>query len=165
MLKARFGASEVIVTIMLNFIVLALLNYIVAAHVHVAETLHTPEIHAGALPRLADVSSVFAGSAANTTFVLALAAAAGVWWYLFRTRPGYELRAVGLQPDAAEYGGVQRRRRVGEDDDADRRARRARRAELRARLQALLRGRIRRRAAASSASRSRSSDAITRSAS
>jgi simple sugar transport system permease protein len=105
-LKARFGASEVIVTIMLNFIVLALLNYIVAAHVHVAETLHTPEIHVGALPRLAAMSATFAGSAANTTFVLAIAAAGGVWWYLFRTRPGYELRAVGLQPDAAEYGGV-----------------------------------------------------------
>jgi general nucleoside transport system permease protein len=29
-----------------------------------------------------------------------------VWWYLERTRAGYELRAVGLQPDAAEYGGV-----------------------------------------------------------
>jgi general nucleoside transport system permease protein len=105
-LKARFGASEVIVTIMLNFIVLALLNYIVAAHVHVAETLHTPEIHAGAVPRLAALSRTFAGSAANTTFLFALAAAAVVWWYLFRTRPGYELRAVGLQPDAAEYGGV-----------------------------------------------------------
>ena len=34
-----------IVTIMLNFIVLALLNWIVAAHLHVPETLHTPEIH------------------------------------------------------------------------------------------------------------------------
>ncbi len=105
-LKARFGASEVIVTIMLNFIVLALLNYLVAAHIHVAETLHTPEMRVGAMPRLADMSSVFAGSAANTTFLFALAAAAIVWWYLFRTRAGYELRAVGLQPDAAEYGGV-----------------------------------------------------------
>jgi ABC-type uncharacterized transport system permease subunit len=52
------------------------------------------------------MSATFSGSAANTTFVFALAAAAFVWWYLFRTRPGYELRAVGLQPDAAEYGGV-----------------------------------------------------------
>ena len=105
-LKARFGASEVIVTIMLNFVVLALLNYVVAAHIHVSETLHTPEIHAGALPRLTAVSQLFAGSAANTTFLLAIATAWAVWWYLFRTRPGYELRAVGLQPDAAEYGGV-----------------------------------------------------------
>ena len=29
-----------------------------------------------------------------------------MWWFLFRTRGGYELRAVGLQPEAAEYGGV-----------------------------------------------------------
>jgi general nucleoside transport system permease protein len=105
-LKARFGASEVIVTIMLNFVVLALLNYIVATHIHVPETLHTPEMSVGAMPRLAAVSAMFAGSAANTTFLLAIAAAVVVWWYLFRTRPGYELRAVGLQPDAAEYGGV-----------------------------------------------------------
>jgi len=105
-LRARFGASEVIVTIMLNFVVLAFLNYMVAAHIHVPETLHTPEIRAGAVPRLTGVSSMFSGSAANMTFLLALATAASVWWYLFRTRPGYELRAVGLQPDAAEYGGV-----------------------------------------------------------
>jgi simple sugar transport system permease protein len=105
-LKARFGASEVIVTIMLNFIVLALLNYIVSAHLHVPETLHTPEIHAGVIPRLADLLGAFHGSAANTAIVLALLVAALMWWYLFRTRRGYELRAVGLQPDAAEYGGV-----------------------------------------------------------
>jgi simple sugar transport system permease protein len=102
-LKARFGAHEVIVTIMLNFITLALLNWIVAAKLHVPETLHTPAIHAGAIPRL---NGPFTGSAANWTIVLALLAAAGVWWYLFRTRRGYELRAVGLQPDAAEYAGV-----------------------------------------------------------
>ncbi|HEX5726985.1 MAG TPA: ABC transporter permease [Longimicrobiaceae bacterium] len=105
-LKARFGAHEVIVTIMLNFIVLALLNYIVAAHLHVPETLHTPEIRAGAVPRLAEAFASFHGSAANWTLVVALLCAAAVWWYLFRTRRGYELRAVGLQPDAAEYGGV-----------------------------------------------------------
>ena len=29
-----------------------------------------------------------------------------MWFYLFRSRRGFELRAVGLQPDAAEYGGV-----------------------------------------------------------
>jgi simple sugar transport system permease protein len=105
-LKSRFGASEVIVTIMLNFIVLALLNYLVASHLHVPETLHTPEIAAGRVPRLADASALFRGSAANFTILLALGACAALWWWLFRTRAGYELRAVGLQPDAAEYGGV-----------------------------------------------------------
>lgn len=105
-LKARFGASEVIVTIMMNFIVLALLNWIVATQLSVAESLHTPEIHAGAVPRLAAVSDLFRGSAANFTLLVALAAAVAMGWYLFRTRAGYDLRAVGLQPDAAEYGGV-----------------------------------------------------------
>ncbi len=105
-LKARFGASEVIVTIMLNFIVLALLNWIVAAHLHVPESLHTPVIAAGAVPRLSGIAQAFHGSAANLTVLVALAAAWATSWYLFRTRGGYELRATGLQPAAAEYGGV-----------------------------------------------------------
>ena len=105
-LRAAFGAHEVIVTIMLNFIVLALLNYLVSAKLHVPETLHTPEIHAGALPRLSNIISAFHGSAANWTLVIVALAAAAAWWFLFKTRAGYELRAVGLQPDAAEYAGV-----------------------------------------------------------
>jgi general nucleoside transport system permease protein len=102
-LKARFGAHEVIVTIMLNFVVLALLNWAVAAHLKVEGTLHTPTIRSGAVARL---GGAFTGSAANWTLLLALVAAGIAWWYLFRTRRGYELRAVGLQPEAAEYGGV-----------------------------------------------------------
>jgi simple sugar transport system permease protein len=105
-LKARFGASEVIVTIMLNFVVLAFLNWIVATKLHVGESLHTPPINAGALPRLSDVAPAFHGSAANATIILAGLMAVAVSWFLFRTRAGYDLRAVGLQPDAAEYGGV-----------------------------------------------------------
>jgi general nucleoside transport system permease protein len=105
-LKARFGASEVIVTIMLNFVVLAFLNWVVATKLHVGESLHTPTINAGALPRLSDVAPAFHGSAANATILLAIATAGAVGWFLFRTRAGYDLRATGLQPDAAEYGGI-----------------------------------------------------------
>jgi len=105
-LKVRFGAHEVIVTIMLNFIVLAFLNWIVAGHLHVPETLHTPEIQNGAIPRLDAFIGAFHGSAANLTIIIALVTAAMVWLHLFKSRRGYELRAVGLQPDAAEYGGV-----------------------------------------------------------
>jgi len=68
--------------------------------------LHTPEIHAGALLRLADMFPRFHGSAANLSLVVAVLAAGVVWFYLFRARDGYDLRAVGLQPDAAEYGGI-----------------------------------------------------------
>ncbi len=105
-LRARFSASEVIVTIMLNFVVLALLNWLVSAKIHVTETLHTPPINTGNVPRLADMFDAFHGSAANWTLLIAVAAALVSWWFLFRTRGGYEMRAVGLQPDAAEYGGV-----------------------------------------------------------
>lgn len=105
-LRTRFGAHEVIVTIMLNFIVLALLNWIVASHLHVPETLHTAEIRAGALPRLETFIPGFHGSAANVTLFLAIIVAVAAWYYIFKGRGGYELRAVGLQPDAAEYGGI-----------------------------------------------------------
>jgi ABC-type uncharacterized transport system permease subunit len=105
-LRARFGASEVIVTIMLNFVVLALLNWLIAAKIHVEETLHTPPMGTGIVPRLSESMPMFSGSAANWTIVVAVIASGAMSWYLFRTRAGYELRAVGLQPDAAEYGGV-----------------------------------------------------------
>jgi ABC-type uncharacterized transport system permease subunit len=106
-LRARFGASEVIVTIMLNFVVLAFLNWLVSAKLNVPETLHTAPINTGGVPRMEAMFSSFHGSAANWTLLIAVLAALASWWYLFRTRGGYELRAVGLQPDAAEYGGVQ----------------------------------------------------------
>ena len=105
-LRARFGAHEVIVTIMLNFIILAFLNWMIADHIHVAETLHTPPIKTGFLGRLADVNPMFHGSAANFAIVIAIIVAIALWWFLFRTKAGYELRAVGLQPKAAEYGAV-----------------------------------------------------------
>jgi simple sugar transport system permease protein len=105
-LRARFGAHEVIVTIMLNFIVLALINYVISAHLHVSETVHTPPIHAGEIGRLSEIAPAFHGSAANWTIVLVLLAALAAGWLLFRTKLGYELRAVGLQPDSAEYAGI-----------------------------------------------------------
>jgi ABC-type uncharacterized transport system permease subunit len=105
-LKAKFGAHEVITTIMLNFIVLALLNYLISARFNVEDTLHTAEIRSGALSRLSDYFPAFHGSAANTVLMLALVIVVLTWVFLFRTRCGFELRAVGLQPHAAEYGGV-----------------------------------------------------------
>ncbi|MDE3054092.1 MAG: ABC transporter permease [Gemmatimonadota bacterium] len=105
-LKAKWGAHEVITTIMLNFVVLALLNYLTVAHFKVFDTLHTADIRSGALPRLSAMVPAFHGSAANVVLLLALAAVAAAWWYLYRSRAGYEWRAAGLQPGAAEYGGV-----------------------------------------------------------
>jgi simple sugar transport system permease protein len=105
-LRARFGAHVVITTIMLNFITLAALDWAISTGLRVPETLHTRDVRAGALARLSAFIPAFHGSAANVSLLIALAAAALTGWYLFRTRGGYDLRAVGFQPEAAEYGGV-----------------------------------------------------------
>jgi simple sugar transport system permease protein len=105
-LRAKWGAHEVITTIMLNFIVLALLSWMLSTGLRVPETLHTQAVHAGTLPRLTAWWSGFHGSAANGSIVLVLFAALLVDVYLFRTRGGFELRAVGLQPDASENAGI-----------------------------------------------------------
>ena len=106
-LRARFGAYEVIATIMLNFVVLAFLNWAISATgLAVPETLHTPPVSSSSIPRLAAFFPVFHGSAANGTILLALMAVTVAAWLLFRSRFGYELRATGLQPLAAESAGI-----------------------------------------------------------
>ncbi len=105
-LKARFGAHEVINTIMLNFIAFALVAF-AGRWVFQPATVRTAEIPATAvLPRLDVWFPALRGAPANLTIALALAAATAVFVLLFRTRFGYEMRAVGLNAAAAEYGGI-----------------------------------------------------------
>ncbi|MFO0618556.1 MAG: ABC transporter permease [Polyangiaceae bacterium] len=105
-LRAWFGAHEVIVTVMMNFIVLAGLNWVVAAKLHDPETLHTPAIRAGALPRLSTLVPSLHGSAANVGVFVALGVIAIMLVVLLRGRFGFDLRAVGLSPDAARANGI-----------------------------------------------------------
>jgi general nucleoside transport system permease protein len=105
-LKARRGAHEVIVTIMLNFVVRAAM---VGAGLLVfeRETVHTRAIAAGAaLPRLSSVIGALRGSAVNVAFFLSIAVAVAVAWALRRTRLGFQLRAVGAQPRVAAAAGI-----------------------------------------------------------
>ena len=105
-LKARFGAHEVINTIMLNFIAFALVSY-VGRHIFQPATVRTAEIGAGAtLPRLETWWPALHGSPANLMLFIGLLTALAVDVLLFRTRLGYELRALGLNAPAAQYGGV-----------------------------------------------------------
>src|SRR5436309_5583825 len=105
-LKARLGAHEVINTIMLNFIAFALVAY-VGRSVFEPSTVRTATIGPGALlPRLEAWLPALKGSPANLAGLLGLGVSAGVGALLFATRRGYELRAVGLSPAAAEYGGI-----------------------------------------------------------
>ena len=91
---------------MLNFIVLALLNYLTAAHLKVEGTLHTagdPRRRAAAIVEHDRGVSRLGGERRPAARAHGRAASRG--WFLFRTRRGFELRATGLQPQAAEYGG------------------------------------------------------------
>jgi len=55
---------------------------------------------------LADIGVTWPVTPLNLSFVLALVAAVGVWVLIWRTRLGYEIRTVGVNPSAAIYGGI-----------------------------------------------------------
>jgi simple sugar transport system permease protein len=106
-LRARFGAHEVITSIMLNFIAIALANWLVADYLAEPETLHTAPIAEGArLSRLGAWIPALRGSAVNTAVFLVPVLVAAAWWLLYRTPAGHRLRSVGLAPRAAEASGV-----------------------------------------------------------
>ena len=105
-LKARFGAHEVINTIMLNFIAFALVAFW-GRDLFMTATVRTREIAAAAhVDRLDVILPWLKGSPANLTLALGLLLAVLLGVFLFRTRVGYELRVLGLNPGAAEYAGV-----------------------------------------------------------
>src|SRR5262249_50730845 len=105
-LKARFGAHEVINTIMLNFIASALLSWWGRA-LFVPAPVRTREgAPAARVPRLEVLVPWLKGSPANFSLLLGLVLALALGVFLFRTRRGYELRVLGLSLGAAEYAGV-----------------------------------------------------------
>jgi simple sugar transport system permease protein len=110
-LRARFGANEVIATLMLNVVAVLLTTYLVTGPLQqggggAAETASLPK--AAQIPDLialaADphVTPAFLG----TPFVLAIVLAVVLWWVLRRTVFGYELRAAGDAPEAAKRAGI-----------------------------------------------------------
>lgn len=102
LLKARYGAHEVINTIMLNFIVSSVVLWMGNKWFFVEHTTHTARIR----PATALSSLGFQGSTANTSLFFALLLALAVHLFVTRTRRGFEWRAVGLSPRAAENAGV-----------------------------------------------------------
>lgn len=102
-LKARFGAHEVVNTIMMNWIAFRLSDWL----------LNGPMKASGFRPvtrsveASAELPHFFADPLRfNWGFVLALAVAWAVYWFLFKTTLGFEIRSVGANPDAAKYSGM-----------------------------------------------------------
>lgn len=115
-LKARFGSHEVINTIMLNFVAVALCSYFTQYHYKTPgdPIMETSEIGAGA--HIARLGKFIPGLPEriplNLAFILALICCVLVYLFLWRTKWGYELRATGANPSAAEYGGISIRKQI-----------------------------------------------------
>ncbi len=108
-LKATSGAHEVVTTIMLNYVLLFVMAWAVIG----------PLALPGApQPITADVSTrngdlpIILGRDGHLGLLIALAAVPIMWFLLFRTTIGFEIRAAGANPDAARYGGMKTRRLI-----------------------------------------------------
>ncbi|MFD2840932.1 ABC transporter permease [Populibacterium corticicola] len=104
-LKARFGANEVIVTIMLNSIAGFLMSYLLTTQAFMRPGSNNPVSQ-----RVYDTAMFPSLMGDNFRlhwgFILALVAAYGVWWLMERSTLGFKFRAVGFNPDAARTAGI-----------------------------------------------------------
>lgn len=103
-LKAVSGAHEVVSTIMMNYIAVQLLAALVSGPLKVPKSPSpvTYDVGNAAFP-------VLIGRNGHLGILLALLAAIFVWWLLYRTTWGFEVRAVGANPDASRYAGMRPR--------------------------------------------------------
>jgi simple sugar transport system permease protein len=103
-LKAKVGAHEVINTIMMNYVAFRLSDWLLNGPMMRPGNANpiSPNIEPSAeLPRFfADPIRFHLG------FFIALGVAVFIYWFLFRTTLGFELRTVGTNPNAARYGGM-----------------------------------------------------------
>ena len=113
-LQAKRGSHIVITTIMFNFIAASLLNYVLVnvlrpkgsmdpATARFPEAVHLPTLH----ELLAPFGIAFSKSApANVSLLVAVAACIFLWFLIWRTRLGYEIRSFGNSESAAKYAGM-----------------------------------------------------------
>src|SRR5262249_22299117 len=114
LLKARRGSHEVIVTILLNFIAAAIVDYCVLyvfkdPAIQSPETFSVPEgYHVAPLDQCFHwaIGPFFRSTPANAVLGLAIVAAIVTYYFLFRTTYGYELRAVGKNPHASQFAAI-----------------------------------------------------------
>ena len=115
-LKAKFGSHEVINTIMLNFIAIALVSYFTQYYYKIpgdpilqtapiGEAAHIPRI-SQFIPGMSDFVPL------SVAFLIAILMCVLVYIFLWKTKWGYELRAVGQNPSAAEYGGISPKKQI-----------------------------------------------------
>jgi len=112
-LKAYTGGHEVINTIMMNYIALNITSFLLNGPMRDPDPMNlsarTPEIAVSArIPPIFNIP----GMRLHWGFVLALLVAAFIWWLLWKTTLGFEIRTVGANPDAAKYAGINVKRTI-----------------------------------------------------
>ena len=109
-LKARFNVNEIISTLMMNYIAVAWNNFFIFAIWSEGGFQMSRQFPKTAwLPRLTDYAiqvPVLRGLTTHLGLLFGMAAAVLVWWILYRSRWGYEIRLIGDNPRAARYAGI-----------------------------------------------------------
>lgn len=103
LLRVRWGVNEIFATVMLNFVALYLVDFLATGPWNdpiAGEAITLP------IPRAAFLPMLIRRGGAHSGILLAVLVAVGLWWLLYRTIPGFELRASGANPRAARIGGV-----------------------------------------------------------
>ncbi len=107
-LRDRFNANEILVSLMLVYVAVQVLGYLVYGPWKDPMGYNFPQTRN--FEAVTQVPRLMSGSRVHIGLVLALAAAAALWVFLFRTRAGFAQQVGGLAPAAARYAGFSSRR-------------------------------------------------------
>ena len=107
-LRDRFNAGEILVSLMLVYVAIQVLGYLVYGPWKDPAGYNFPQTRT--FDAVTRIPRLMAGSRVNIGALIALAGAALLWVYLFRTRSGFAQQVGGLAPAAARYAGFSSRR-------------------------------------------------------
>ncbi len=108
LLRDRFNASEILVSLMLVYVAIMWLNYLVYGPWKDPLGYNFPQTKT--FDAITQIPKLITGTRVNIGVLLALAGVAGVWVFLFRTHAGFAQQVGGLAPDAARYAGFSSRK-------------------------------------------------------
>jgi len=111
-LKAYFKVSEIITTIMMNYVALYWVNQLVYDTWYEKSTVMSANVQKTALMPKLGLNEIFPGSSVNSGLFIALIMAVLVYILLYKTTFGYSLRACGANRYAAKYAGINETRNI-----------------------------------------------------
>ncbi len=110
LLRDRFNANEILVSLMLVYVAILLLGYMVAGPLKDPMGFNFPQ--SKTFEAVTQIPRLFKGSRVSIGLLIALGGVAVLWVFLFRTRAGFAQQVGGLAPAAARYAGFSARRAV-----------------------------------------------------